>query len=187
MPFFPKYPVVGTISSTLKITFEQNNTSMKIANLIFAGAMILSSLHIQAQEIKKEPVKLTNPGGRSVHLFADYFNEGITKTILKQISREKLEEVKIYSEEENYPDCVKDALAYNPADTSSSSSAENIFLEKLKIYRIAKYDNIRNGENFGEESILVVPAAENKNAGGNCSFEKDFYIIIYTKDLELIK
>ena len=76
-------------------------------------------------------------------------------------------------------------LTYSITDTAADEKIAKVFAA-LKIYRIAKFDNIRNGENFGEESILVVPASENKNVGGGCNYTTDFYIIIPSKDIKVL-
>jgi hypothetical protein len=129
----------------------------------------------------KEAVTIINPSKRGVTLLPGYFTAAITKKILQQITLKQFNEVKMNSNEDSYPDCIKVKLDYNPEDASEAT------LKSLKLYRIATFDNIRNGENFGEESILLVSAKENKNVGGDCSFTKDFYIIIPTSAIELIK
>jgi hypothetical protein len=134
---------------------------------------------------KKEKVQIVNPSKRSVQLLGTYFTPDISKVILKQISKEKLALVKKNCNEADYPQCIQHLLAYNVADTATDDNSKKIF-DGLTMYRIAKFDNIRNGQNFGEESILVVPAAENKNAGGSCNFTKDFYIIIYSTDIKIL-
>jgi hypothetical protein len=138
-----------------------------------------------ATSTKKEKVQLVNPSRRSVQLLSTYFTPDITKVVLKQMSKEKLALVKKNCNEADYPQCIQDLLAYNVTDTAADDNSKKVF-DGLTMYRIAKFDNIRNGENFGEESILVVPAAENKNIGGSCTFTKDFYIIIYTADIKVL-
>jgi hypothetical protein len=133
----------------------------------------------------KEAVTIINPSKRGVEMLKGYFTPEITKVILKQITAKQLNEVKMYSNEGAYPDCIKAKLEYNPAKPDEDAS--EVTLKNLKLYRIAKFDNIRNGENFGEESILIAPAKENKNIGGNCNYAKDFYIIIPTSAIEVIK
>ena len=134
---------------------------------------------------KKEKVQIVNPSKRSVQLLGTYFTAAITKVVLKQMSKEKLALVKKNCNEADYPQCIQDLLAYNVTDTAADDNSKKVF-DGLTMYRIAKFDNIRNGENFGEESILVVPAAENKNASGSCTFTKDFYVIIYTNDIKVL-
>jgi hypothetical protein len=133
----------------------------------------------------KEAVSIINPGSRGVAMLKGYFTPAITKKILQQITLKQFTEVKMYCNEAAYPDCIKAKLDYNPARPEEDSS--EVTLTSLKLYRIATFDNIRNGENFGEESILLVPAKENKNIGGDCSYTKDFYIIIPTSAIKLIK
>ncbi len=135
--------------------------------------------------IKKELVEITEPDIRSVYVLSNYFNDGIQKELLKQITVEQFEQIKNNCNEDKYPDCIKKFVADDDALEDTEAKPENPF-KKLKIYRIAKYDNIRNDENFGEESVLVVPAAENKNIDGTCSFTEDFYIIIYTRGIKVL-
>lgn len=136
--------------------------------------------------VKKELVEITKPGIRSVYVLSNFFNDGIKKELLKQISGEQLEQIKNNCNEDNYPACIKELIANDDAAASNTDAKEDNRFKKLKIYRIATFDNIRNGENFGEESVLVVPAAENKNIGGTCSFTDDFYIIIYTRGIKVL-
>ena len=117
-------------------------------------------------------------------LLEGFFNETITDEILKQISRQTFEDVKLYGNEDNYPDCVKEKLNYSPANPEEEI-ADN-FLKSLNLYRIATFNNTRNGENFGELSILVASAIDNKNIETDCNYEKDFYVVIPSKDIELI-
>lgn len=151
---------------------------------------ILADAQVPAKQTSKKPVKkelveITEPGIRSVYVMSNFFNDGIKKELLKQITGEQLEQIKNNCNEDNYPACIKDLIADN-ASASNSDDKEDTRFKKLKIYRIAKFDNIRNGENFGEESVLVVPAAENKNIDGTCSFKDDFYIIIYTRGIKVL-
>lgn len=167
---------------------------MKVIKIITCAVTLLFCLNASAQKTKaktvaigpkKQKVAIVNPSKRSVQLLGTYFTEDITKVVLKQISKEKLALVKKNCNETDYPQCIQDLLAYNVTDTAADENSKKIF-DGLTMYRIAKFDNIRNGENFGEESILVVPAAENKNVNGTCSYTKDFYIIIYTNDIKLL-
>ena len=146
-----------------------------------AGAQISRS-----RPITKQPAKIINPAIRSVSMLGNFFNEGITTELLKQISEEQLEEIKQNCNEDKYPECIKKMIAYNPSDKYSDEKADRL-MKSLTMYRIATFGNIRNGENFGEESVLLVPADENKSVNGTCTFVKDFYIIIYTKGIKLLK
>jgi hypothetical protein len=164
----------------------------KILTIISLAFLFLINKNADAQKVAakaivtmKEAVTIINPSKRGVTLLKGYFTPAIAKKILQQITLKQFNNVKMYSNEDTYPDCIKDKLAYNPAKPDEDASEAT--LKSLKLYRIATFDNIRNGENFGEESILLVPAKENKNVGGDCSFTKDFYIIIPTSAIEMIK
>jgi hypothetical protein len=134
-----------------------------------------------------QKVQIINAGERSVSLLNNYFNDEVSKQILKQISVDKFAEVKSSCNEGTYPACFKKLTnTDNIEDDAEAEATEAKIFKQLKVYRIAKYDNIQNGKNFGEESILIVPASENKNIGGSCNLLKDIYIIIYTKAIKVL-
>jgi hypothetical protein len=134
---------------------------------------------------KKDSVQIINSDTRGVIMLKGYFNEGITKVLLKQLSQKTIATIEKNYNEEDYPECIKSLL--NNSNTGNDADVKTAKLfASLKIYRIAIFDNIRNGENFGEESILVVPAKENKNISSSCNYTTDFYIIIPSKDIKLL-
>lgn len=133
----------------------------------------------------KDSVKIIYSDSRGVIMLKGYFNDDIMKVLLQQLSTEKIALIEKNYNEAHYPACTKTLLEYNISDTNSDKRIAKVF-EGLKIYRIAIFENIRNGENFGEESILVVPAAENKNIAGTCNYDHDFYIIIPSKDIKVL-
>lgn len=156
--------------------------------LIFCGILFLQiTVCAQAKKgnPKKEEVKIISTNKRAVIMLDGFFTPNITKRLLQQITANQLADVKKNSSEDAYPDCIKQKLEYNPA--KPDEDAGEVTLKSLKLYRIATFDNIRNGENFGQQSILKAPAKENKNIGGDCSYTKDFYIIIPTNAIEILK
>ncbi len=164
----------------------------KIITIICLSIALLNFDTVQAQKkitkpkvVTKEAVKILNTGKRSVVIMANFLTPAITKSILSQITAKQFQDFKMYCNEEDYPACIKWKMEYNPAKPEEDAS--EVTLKSLKLYRIAKFKNIQNGKNFGERSILVAPAKENKNVGGDCSYDKDFYIIIPSEDIELIK
>jgi hypothetical protein len=138
-----------------------------------------------AQKNLKDSVKILYSDSRGVIMLKGYFNKDIMKVLLQQLSAEKIALIEKNYNEADYPECIKDLLEYKISDSTSDERIARVFAA-LKMYRIAKFENIRNGENFGEESILVVPASENKNVGGTCNFTTDFYIIIPSKDIKVL-
>jgi hypothetical protein len=164
----------------------------KILTIVTITFLLCINENALAQKIKtkaivpiKEAVSIINPNKRGVAMLKGYFTPAISKKILQQITAKQFEDVKLFCNEDTYPDCIKAKLEYNPA--MPDEDAGDATIKGLKLYRIATFDNIRNGENFGEQSILVASAKANKNVGGDCSFAKDFYIIIPTSAIELIK
>ncbi len=134
---------------------------------------------------KKDAVKIVNTGKRSVVVMANFITPTITASLLKQMSAKQFYDFKMYCNEEDYPFCIKEKIAYDPAKPDEDISGT--VLKSLKLYRIATFKNIRNKNDFGEYSVLVAPAKKNKNVGGDCTYEIDFYIIIPTADIEILK
>jgi PleD family two-component response regulator len=156
---------------------------MKLPNTVLLFAAILFCHNVQAQKKieKRETADIVNPESRQSHLPANYFTPAITNMLLKQITKTKLEDIKKYAEEDNYPDCIQTTLEILARSDNKKETKE--FFESLKVYRIAKFNNISSGKNTDEQSILLVPASENKNVYTDCNYTRDFYIIIPTKDI----
>jgi hypothetical protein len=156
--------------------------------LIFVCAISFTSFGQNTTETPAETrqqVQIINSDSRGVIFLENYFNEGISAAILQQVDEEKFTFIKALCGEDSYPECFKEATAYSLTDDAKNLKIDAVFAV-LKTYRIATFDNIRNGENFGEESILVVPASENTNVDGSCNFEYDFYIIIPTSAIKVL-
>ncbi|MFZ4056663.1 MAG: hypothetical protein ACOYKE_00930 [Ferruginibacter sp.] len=150
-----------------------------VCSILFSAFQAIAQDTVAIKQAEIKPVELINTSSRAVMLLSNFFNEEITAELLKQISAEKLEEVKASCNLSDYPNCIQDSLEKN-------HDRESEYFKTLKIYQIATFDNFRNGESFGRESILWVPAAENSKADGTCTFTKDFYIVIPTKDIRLL-
>lgn len=135
---------------------------------------------------KMERMTIVEPGIRSVSALSDFFNPVISKKLLTQISETDLKSIKANCNEEDYPECIKKTLSYNPTDPNSDAKSDKL-IKSLVLYRIAKFDNIRGKENFGEYSVLIAPAAENKNILEGCTYTKDFYVLIPTKGTKIVK
>jgi hypothetical protein len=164
----------------------------KIITIVGLTILLVKVDTIQAQKITpkskaeaKESVKILNTNKRAGVVMANFLTPAITASILKQISAKQFNDFKMHCNEDDYPLCIKDKLGYDSFVTDVDPS-EGI-LKSLTLYRIAKFKNIQNGKDFGESSILVAPEKENKNVGGDCNYEKDFYIIIPTNDIKIIK
>ena len=146
-------------------------------------SLLLFSGTVFSQKSNEIPATIVNANSRAFMLLDDFFTDAINEKILSQIDMETFLNVKQFSAEEKYPLCIQELLEYNVNDPDNDTADTTI--KSLKAYRIAVFDNVRNGENFGEESILWIPASENKNVGGNCNFEDDFYIFIPSKDIKI--
>ena len=162
---------------------------MKLIKILSTALTLFFYFNTAAQDEalkeQKVAVKIINSDARGVVMISGYFNEGITKVLLQQLTKEKIALIEKNYKEEDYPECIKKLVSHTTGDDAANNKIEAVFAS-LKTYRIATFDNIRNGENFGEESILVVPASENKNVRGNCNYSNDFYIIIPTKAIQVL-
>ena len=114
---------------------------MKIIKTAACSVALLFCLTTMAQKPKvktatispkKEKVQIVNPSKRSVQLLGTYFTTDITKTLLKQISKEKLALVKKNCNEADYPQCIQDLLAYNISDTAADDKSKKVFDFKKK-------------------------------------------------------
>ncbi len=161
---------------SVNVAFAQKPTTKKKA-VKSQPAKMLSAL--------KEEVKIINTNRRSVVVMANFLNEGITASILKQMSAKQFKDFKMHCNEDDHSLCIKEKLAYNPANADEDAS--EVTIKSLKLYRIAKFKNIQNGKDFGEDSILIAPAKENKNIGGDCNYDQDFYFIIPSTDIKISK
>lgn len=151
--------------------------------IFFIALLVLASTSSKAQDGVE--VKITRSGSRAVILLDDYFNEKVTKSLLKQMDEEKLLQIKLNVDESSYPDCFQAYLNMENSD-SDENGIDDIF-EKFKLYRIATYDNKRNGKNFGEQSVIEVRASDNVGLIDACYWEESFYIIIDSKDVVVAK
>lgn len=129
-------------------------------------------------------VKMKQSGSRAVILLDNYFNEKITKSLLKQMDEEKLLQITLNSNEGSYPECIQAYL--NREDSDSDGNGIDDIFEVFKLYRIATYDNKRNGKNFGEQSILEVRSSDNVGLIDQCHWNDSFYIIIDSGDIVVV-
>jgi hypothetical protein len=157
----------------------------KIVSIISIVILILNSETTLAQKnVLKELVKINQNDKRSSTLLEGYFKPEISAQILKQITANQFAAVQLNCNERTYPDCIKNKISlfqenYNPAVAKAT-------IQSLKLYRIAQYKVETSFGSF-EKSILIAPAKENRHINGNCSYDKDFFIIIQTSGIEVIK
>jgi hypothetical protein len=163
---------------------------MKTTKLLNIVTAILVCINLNAQKTKpatyaREKVQILSSAGRSIEITPFLFTAANNKTIAKQVGNTQLALIKRGCAQKTYPACIQKILRYDAMKEGAYDKMEAAFTG-LKAYRIAKFNHIVNGENLGEESILVVPATENKNVAGNCNFSKDFYIIILSGDIKVL-
>ncbi len=135
-----------------------------------------------AQKDTSKPATVVETSGRAVMLLKSFYTDAITQKILTQIDATTFLEIKQFGVEENYPPCILEKLEYNVLDPDNPLADDTI--KSLKTFQIATFDNVQNGENYGEQSILWIPASSNFGLQNNCNFDSDFYIIIPSKDIK---
>lgn len=133
---------------------------------IFAQTPVIGPVNNKSEEAK---IEIITSSERVVAIDDKYFNEAATASLIKQMGKTKFELVKKYGVQNNYPDCIKALLKNNREENFSD----------FNLYKIADFYNIKTlEEDWGEWSVVLAGAAENKNAIANCVFNTDFYIII---------
>jgi hypothetical protein len=138
--------------------------------LLFTGM----SFFAQAQQQQQVDVKYW--GGRALLLVPRYW-EPVQGQLKGQISDSLFTYIRQHCSEKGWPEFFR----YQSDDTSSLQQ-EQVF-DKLIKYRVATYDNIRNGENYGREAILRVPWLENQHVHSIEGWDYDIYFIVPDKDV----
>jgi hypothetical protein len=170
---------------TSKLLNRNTLIMKKIVTLISISILLLKSEAILAQKtVQKELVRINENDKRSTNLPEGYFKPEISAQILKQITDKQFAAIQLNCNERTYPACIKNKISlyqenYNPAEAKTT-------LQSLKLYRLAQYKVATSFATY-EMSILIAPANENKNINGDCSYDKDFFMIIQTSGIEVIK
>jgi hypothetical protein len=157
----------------------------KILTIISIAILLLNGVTTLAQkQVAKELVRINENDKRSTTFFEDSFTPEISTEILKQITAKQFAVVKLNCAEKTYPACIKNKISLFQEDYNATIAKATI--QSLKLYRIAQYKVATSVATY-EMSILVAPAKENKNINGDCSYDKDFFIIIQTSGIEVLK
>ncbi len=158
----------------------------KILSIIASIAILLlnSETTVAQKTVAKELVRINENDKRSSTLLEGYFKPEISAQILKQITANQFAAVQLNCNERTYPNCIKNKISlfqenYNPAVAKAA-------IQSLKLFRIAQF-KVETSFGIYEKSLLIAPAKENKNIGGDCNYDKDFYIIILSSAIEVIK
>jgi hypothetical protein len=171
---------------------KYTNTMRNLTAIIFFTAIIFYLSGCKEKEQKdtgivlKEKAQIVSSVSRSWEITPFLFTPENTLVLLKQVSQERLDSIKNNCSEKNYPECFLKLIHYDVNREGAYEEMERI-LSTLKTYRIAKFNHVVAGENLGEESILLVPANENKNINGSCNLTKDIYIILLSGEIKIIK
>jgi hypothetical protein len=152
-----------------------------IACFLFASVGVIAQ-QSPAPQMKKKEVAVINWGGRTVTLLPTFWTAGMDEELLRQLTPEKIMDIKANSEERSWPDGF--AVNKRSKHTHTTATLEEK-LSKLKMYQIATFNNIRNGQNFGEMSVVMVSPEENKEWDPQIKWTKDLYFLFYSSDLKV--
>jgi hypothetical protein len=159
---------------------------MKKIIAIFTIAFLLldNNAALAQKKLERELVKINQNDKRSATFLEGHFTPEISTEILKQITAKQFAELQLHCDERTYPACIKNKISlyqenYDPLVAKTT-------IQSLKLYRIAQYKIVTSFATY-EMSILIAPAKENKNIGSDCTYNKDFYIVVQTSGIEVIK
>ncbi len=127
---------------------------------------------------ERKKVSIINWGSRAIYLSpAVYFKE--TKNdIISKIGEDKFNDVQFKCSASGWPDVMSESSLDNPELKTK--------MNKLKMYRIAVYQHIYNGNIFDKYAILEVPYAENADWDAAIKWEGSIYFLLKETDVKLI-
>ena len=127
---------------------------------------------------ERKKVSIINWGSRAIYLSpAVYFKE--TKNdIISKIGEDKFNDVQFKCSASGWPDVMSESSLDNPELKTK--------MNKLKMYRIAVYQHIYNGNIFDKYAILEVPYAENADWDAAIKWERSIYFLLKETDVKLI-
>lgn len=160
---------------------------MKKKFLCFVIAVIFytNSMYSQtdtSKELLNTPVIVKSWNEKSF-LIGEKFWSDKKEIINSQMGEGAFERVKKYSDPHNIPS------AFLPFDGKQSSTNEELSgrLGKLKnLRRVAIFNHIRNGINYGNHVILVVPFDGNENWQAGVKWDI-VYFILPEKDVQVLR
>lgn len=139
-------------------------------------ALLLSFMVHKAQAQQETQVDVQYWGGRALILVPGYW-EPVQDQLKGRISDSLFACIRKHCSEKGWP-----AFFRYQSDEAQSQQQELVFNQLIK-YKVATYDNIRNGENYGTEAILRIPWKENQSVHPVDGWDYDIYFIVPDKDV----
>lgn len=141
-------------------------------HLLIAVILFCSSLTGKAQQQTK--VDVTYWGGRALMIVNNYWDP-VQDQLKGQMSDSLFQYIKLHCQEKGWPSF----FGYE-SEEEKDKYQEAVF-NKLVKYKIASFDNIRNGQNFGREAIIYIPWKENSKIVDIDAWNYDIYFIVPDK------
>lgn len=142
-------------------------------HLYISVILFCSSLSGFAQQ-QQTKVDVTYWGGRAIMIVSNYW-EPVKDQLKDQLSDSLFQYIQLHCQEKGWP-----AFFGYESDEEKSNNQEAVFNKLIK-YKIAGYDNIRNGQNFGREAIIYIPWKENSKMVDIEGWNYDIYFIVPDK------
>ena len=146
----------------------------------FLLVFILISSILTANAQQKTKVDVTYWGGRALMIVKDYW-EPVKDQLKGQLSDSLFQDIMLHCQERGWPSF----FGYE-GDEEKSKQQELVFNKLIK-YKIASFDNTRNGRNFGRDAIIRIPWKENSSIIDIDAWNYDIYFIIPDKDVVELK
>lgn len=132
--------------------------------------------------VKGELVTVTDWGSRSLYILSDKYFSATRDSIVSQIGEAEFEEMKNKCSVSGWPEGF-----YKANLNEEEDKAFDVELNKLKMYMIAAYTHIYNGNTFDRYVILRVPFEENVNWSPPMKWDVNVYFLLKEKDVKLIR
>lgn len=148
-------------------------------NKTLAVMFTVLSFRLNAQEKKmvNQPAQVMITDWKEVGLFQNpqVFIEN-KDSIVAQIGEAEFEKFKEFGNNGGWPD----SIAYDITRRRDSLYMRHYYaqLNKLKMYKIASYVQVLNGEKHARHAILCVPYDKNKNWNKNVRWDTIYFVII---------
>lgn len=142
-------------------------------HLLLAVILFSSFLMGNAQQ-QQTKVDVTYWGGRAIMIVNNYW-EPVKDQLTNQLSDSLFQYIQLHCQEKGWP-----AFFGYESDEEKSNNQEAVFNKLIK-YKVASFDNIRNGQNFGRDAIICIPWKENSKLVDIDAWNYDIYFIVPDK------
>lgn len=138
--------------------------------------LLVTTMRMPATAQQQERVDVTYWGGRALILVPQYWTP-LQDQLKGQLSDSLFAYIRQHCSEKGWPEFFR--FQTEPEQDRLQEQAFNQFVK----YRVAVYDNIRNGENYGRQAIVRIPWEENRTLHFVEGWDYDVYFIVPDKDV----